>query len=69
MIGRGLDTYKFAISVSPVDCTGCGSCANVCPAKNKAIDMKPYEEQLDQQEVYDYALKHSLTRTCISPTT
>ena len=58
MIGRGLDTYKFAISVSPVDCTGCGSCANVCPAKNKAIDMKPYEEQLDQQEVYDYALKH-----------
>ena len=58
MIGRGLDAYKFAISVSPVDCTGCGSCANVCPAKNKAIDMKPYEEQLDQQEVYDYALKH-----------
>ena len=58
MIGRGLDTYKFAISVSPVDCTGCGSCANVCPAKNKAIDMKPYEEQLDQQEGYDYALKH-----------
>ena len=57
MIGRGLDAYRFAISVSPVDCTGCGSCSNVCPAKNKAIDMKPYEEQLDQQEVYDFALK------------
>ena len=57
MIGRGLDQYKFAITISPVDCTGCGSCANVCPAKNKAIDMKPCDEQMNQQEVYDFALK------------
>ena len=53
-----MDKYKFAITVSPVDCTGCGSCSNVCPAKNKALDMMPYEEETEQQEIYDYALKH-----------
>ena len=58
MIGKGMDKYKFAITVSPVDCTGCGSCSNVCPAKNKALDMMPYEEETEQQEIYDYALKH-----------
>ena len=37
--------YKFKIQISPLDCTGCSNCANVCPAPNKALVMKPLEEQ------------------------
>ena len=40
----GFKGYKFRIQVSPYDCTGCGSCANVCPAKSKALVMKPIAE-------------------------
>ncbi len=53
----GLAGYKFGIQISVLDCTGCGSCANVCPGKggNKALVMKPIETQLEQQEVFAYA--------------
>ena len=52
----GLPNMQFAISVSVQDCTGCGSCANVCPGKkgNKALVMKPLETQLQEQECFDY---------------
>ncbi len=55
---NGLKEYEFTISVSPADCQGCGSCANVCPGKkgNKALVMKPQETQLDQQELFDYGM-------------
>ena len=36
--------YKFKIQISPLDCTGCSNCANVCPAPNKALVMKPLED-------------------------
>ena len=51
--------YKFAISVSALDCTGCGSCVNVCPGMkgNKALSMKPIETQLDKQAIFDYGVK------------
>jgi len=54
MIGRGAENYKFAIGVSVLDCTGCGSCANVCPAKNKALEMKPLDSQLHEQDSFNY---------------
>ena len=44
--------YKFTMSVTPLDCMGCGECITVCPAK--AITMVPQESQLDQQPVFDY---------------
>lgn len=49
--------YKFAMTFSVEDCTGCGSCANVCPGKkgNKALVMEPLEGQLIEQERFDYA--------------
>ena len=40
----GIPGHEFRIQVSPYDCTGCGSCANVCPSKTKALVMKPLEE-------------------------
>lgn len=54
----GLNDMEFAITVSVLDCTGCGSCANVCPGKkgNKALVMQPLETQLSEQKVFDYAL-------------
>ena len=55
MIGKGCEDYAFAIAISAYDCTGCGVCANVCPAKNKALVMKPAEEQLKEQKNFDYA--------------
>ena len=46
----GMPGYKFAIVVSSLDCTGCGSCANVCPGKkgNKALSMMRLEEGMKQ---------------------
>ena len=52
----GMPQYKFAINVSVFDCTGCGSCVNVCPAKDKAISMKSFEENEDKQVYFDYAV-------------
>lgn len=49
-----LREYKFAISVSVYDCTGCGNCVDVCPAKEKALKMVPFTEQLEEQEKFDY---------------
>ena len=47
--------YKFAMSVSPLDCMGCGECITVCPkAADEAIKMVPQESQADEQPVFDY---------------
>jgi pyruvate-ferredoxin/flavodoxin oxidoreductase len=52
----GMPGMKFAMSVSALDCTGCGSCANVCPGKKgeKALVMKNMEENIASQEVFDF---------------
>ena len=49
-----LKDYKFAISVSVLDCTGCGNCADVCPAKEKALIMVSAQEQQQEQINFDY---------------
>ena len=46
--------YTYRMQLSPLDCTGCGSCANVCPAKEKALVMKPLETVIDS-EASNYA--------------
>ena len=50
--------YKFKIQISPLDCTGCSNCANVCPAPNKALVMKPLEEQLQNGEEARWEYMH-----------
>jgi len=50
----GTKEYKFKIQVSPLDCTGCGNCADVCPSKEKALVMKPLDSQLVEDERWDY---------------
>ena len=52
----GFKGYKYRIQVSPYDCTGCGSCANVCPAKEKALTMIPVAEAIEKEAAnWDYA--------------
>ena len=52
----GLAGYKYAMGISVLDCTGCGVCVNVCPAKTKAIAMKSLDSQMAEQEKYNYAV-------------
>ena len=54
----GMPEYKFTIAVSALDCTGCGSCANVCPGKKgeKALTMDKLAAHMDEQPVFDYAV-------------
>ena len=54
---NGLAQYQYRMQVSPYDCTGCGSCVNVCPAKEKALTMQPLESQLGQAENWEYAVE------------
>jgi pyruvate-ferredoxin/flavodoxin oxidoreductase len=49
-----LKEYRFKIQISPLDCTGCSNCADVCPAPDKALVMKPLETQMVEQERWDY---------------
>ena len=51
-------TYKFRIQVSPLDCTGCGNCVDVCPSKTKALVMKPLESQMAQAENWNAVTKN-----------
>ncbi|MEG2353538.1 MAG: pyruvate:ferredoxin (flavodoxin) oxidoreductase [Clostridium sp.] len=54
--GANFAGYEFAIVVSTLDCTGCGNCAEVCPAKDKALVMKSIDSQMPEQEVFSYAV-------------
>ena len=55
----GMANYKFAMVVSALDCTGCGSCANVCPGKKgaKALAMENMEANAGLQKYFDYAVE------------
>ena len=55
-IGKGKNKYKFTMTVSPLDCMGCGVCASQCGTH--ALEMVPMESQLEQQEVFDYCVKN-----------
>ena len=52
----GMPGYYFSMTVSTADCTGCGSCASVCPGKkgNKALTMQNYEENADKIRFFEY---------------
>ena len=54
--GKGFDGLQYRIQVSPMDCTGCGNCADVCPAKEKALVMKPFDTQEVEVENWAYAV-------------
>ncbi|SJZ79120.1 pyruvate:ferredoxin (flavodoxin) oxidoreductase [Garciella nitratireducens] len=57
-IGKGLSDYNYRIQVSTLDCTGCGVCAEVCPAKQKALVMKPLDTQKEQVANWEYVTEN-----------
>ncbi len=52
----GVPGMNFAMVISPLDCTGCGSCVSVCPAKEKALKMAPIDSQRAQEAVFEYGI-------------
>ncbi|HPS71857.1 MAG TPA: pyruvate:ferredoxin (flavodoxin) oxidoreductase [Bacteroidales bacterium] len=52
--GKEFAGMHFRIQVSVLDCTGCGNCADVCPSKTKALEMRPLESQIEEQKRFDY---------------
>ena len=54
--GKGKGVYKYMMAVSPLDCMGCGVCVGVCPTQ--AITMVPQEQELPEQEVWNYMVDH-----------
>ncbi len=56
--GKEMEPYQFRIQVNPLDCQGCGNCADICPAKTPALVMKPLDTQADVQ-----AVNHQFSKT------
>ena len=48
-VGKGFEGLQYKIQVDTMDCTGCGNCADVCPAKEKALVMKPLHTQIEKE--------------------
>ena len=61
--------YQYKIQITPLDCTGCGNCADVCPAKEKALIMKPFESQHQEIENWDYVSKNVRYKDNLAPKT
>ncbi|MBQ6857060.1 MAG: 4Fe-4S binding protein, partial [Lachnospiraceae bacterium] len=63
----GMPQYKFVMTISSLDCTGCGACANVCPGKKgaKALTMAKLADNLDQQATFDYGQKLDIKQDVI----
>ncbi len=67
MIGKGCESFKYTMAISPLDCMGCTLCVKACPVTakaikdgtdKKAIEMTSQASQLDQQAAFDYAVAH-----------
>jgi len=65
----GAKGLYFHLAISPNDCTGCGNCAQVCPAKTKALVMKPLATQAHQDAMWEYAIHLSPKKNPMNPLT
>jgi pyruvate-ferredoxin/flavodoxin oxidoreductase len=65
--GKAFDGLQYRIQVSALDCTGCGNCVDVCPAKTKALEMKPLDSQMAEVARWDYMAEKVSIKDTISP--
>ena len=68
-IGKELAGYEYRMQVSPLDCTGCGNCVEVCPAKQKALEMQPLDSQRKEEKNWEFAMKLPRPDVKINPAT
>ena len=68
-VASGAKGLNFRIAISAYDCTGCGNCAQVCPSKQKSLEMKPLETQLEQAGLWEYAMAISPKDNPLNPLT
>jgi pyruvate-ferredoxin/flavodoxin oxidoreductase len=62
-LGKGMENMQYRIQVSPLDCTGCGNCADICPAPQKALVMVNAEEETaKEKDHWEYAAKAISTK-------
>jgi pyruvate-ferredoxin/flavodoxin oxidoreductase len=61
--GKDLEGLKYRIQVSPLDCTGCGVCAEVCPSKEKSLVMKTLDSQKKETVNWDYLIDNVTYKT------
>jgi len=66
-IPKTFDGLQFRIQVSPLDCTGCGNCADTCPSKQKSLVMKSLDSQIQQTANWDYLSKHVTYKDTLAP--
>ncbi len=57
--GKNLARYEYRIQVSPLDCLGCGNCADICKAPEPALVMKKFSEVVHERQNWDYAMSLS----------
>ncbi len=65
--GKELAGMGFRMQVTPLDCQGCGSCATICPAKEKALVMQTIDSQSEQNALWDYAISLSDKTKLVAP--
>ena len=68
-IGKEVAGYVYRMQVSPMDCTGCGNCVEVCPAKTKALEMKPLATQAAQEANWEFAMKQPEPKITVNKAT
>ncbi|MDR0469351.1 MAG: 4Fe-4S binding protein, partial [Peptococcaceae bacterium] len=67
---KALAGYQYRIQVSPMDCSGCGSCAETCPAKEKALVLKPAAEMIEAQSAnWEFAASQPVPVVDVNPAT
>lgn len=71
MFGKNNENFEFNLSISVLDCTGCGICAKICPGYkgNKALEMNPLNKQLIEQENFNYCINFISDKNVIPRTT
>ena len=57
--GKGMEGLQYRMQLSALDCLGCGNCADICPAKEKALVMEPYADVVKEAENWKYGIKIS----------
>jgi len=67
--GKEFDGMQYRLQVSPMDCTGCGSCAGICPAKQPALVMEPLASQMKEEANWEFAMNQPEVTTVTNKAT